>query len=86
MDTDTISTDLLNGIKNNKFDIIREKCEKLPDPSSVFHIIYENIDSFKQEIRPEIIITTAKYSAWDSQVRDRLVNAVACAAEVGMLC
>ena len=72
----------IKAIKINNFNKIRELCSKLPDPGNIFSTIYEYIDEFEQSKRPVIIIIVAKYSAWNSQVRDRLVNAVACSVEV----
>ena len=85
IDSDNINTKLMQAIKVNSFKDIRMWCEKLSDPSVIFSSIYENIDDFPQDKRPQIIITVAKYSVWNSQARDRLVNAVACAVEVGEL-
>ena len=70
----------MKNIKN-----IRIWSEKLSDPSVIFSSIYEHIDKFPQSKRPQVIITTARYSAMNSQVRDRLVNTVACATEIGGL-
>jgi len=56
--------------------------ERLPDPSRIFGTLYDNVDLFQQSARPQIIITIARYGAWDANVRDRLINAAACATEV----
>lgn len=82
IDSEDINTALIEAIKSNNFNSIREICNKLIDPGSIFSVIYEHIDSFEQSKRPGIIIVTAKYSGLNSQVRDRLLNAVACAVEV----
>lgn len=83
IDSDKVNENLLKSILANDFKAIRMWCEKLSDPSIIFSSIYEHIDEFPQDVRPKVIITVAKYSAWNSTVRDRLVNSVACATEVG---
>ena len=85
VDSDNVNTSLIAAILKNDFKQIRIWSEKLSDPSVIFSIIYEHIDDFPQQKRPGVIITVAKYSAWNSQVRDRLVNTVACAVEVAGL-
>jgi len=82
IDSDKVNEGLIDAIKRNDFKSIRKFAEKLSDPSVIFSSIYDHIDEFSQEKRPQIIMTTARYSAWNSQVRDRLVNTVACAVEV----
>ncbi len=86
IDTTKINKDLIDAIKAKDFNKIRLKISKMSDPGGIFTTIYENIEEFNQDKRPSIVITCAKYSAWNSQVRDRLVNAVACAVEIGELC
>ncbi len=85
VDSDNVNNKLIEAILANDFKEIRIWCERLSDPSVIFSSIYEHIDEFPQSKRPQVIITAAKYSAWNSQVRDRLVNTVACATEVGSL-
>jgi len=82
IDTDSLNNSIMKDIQNNDFDNLKKHIEQLPDPSSIFLTLYENIDNFAQPIRPEIIITIARYSSWDSQVRDRMINAVACCTEI----
>ena len=82
IDTDSLNNSIMKDIMNNDFDNLKKHIEQLPDPSSIFLTLYENIDDFSQPIRPEIIITVARYSSWDSQVRDRMINAVACCTEI----
>ncbi len=82
IDSDTLNSLILENIQNKNFDALRDNISKLPDPSSIFLTLYEHIDDFKQEIRPQLIITIAKWQSYDSQVRDRLINSVACAVEV----
>ncbi len=85
IDSDNVNSLLIQSILENNFKNMRMYSEKLSDPSVLFTNIYENIEEFPQAKRPQVIITTAKYSAWNSSVRDKLVNAVACAVEVGQL-
>jgi len=85
IDTDTLTSETIKAILNNNqesFDIIKKNIEKLPDPSSLFLALYEAIIKFPQVKRPEVIITIAKYQSYDSQVRDRLINSVACGFEL----
>jgi DNA polymerase III delta prime subunit len=82
VDTDNINNEIIRNIMNGDFKALRTNCERLPDPSSVFLTLFENIDDFPQTLRPTIIITIAKYQAYDPQVRDRLINSVACCTEI----
>lgn len=85
IDSDSLNEALIKDILNNDFPEIRQNCEKLADPSSLFTTLYDNIDNFRLDKQPQIIVLIAKYSAMDSQVRDRLVNTIACAVEVGAM-
>jgi len=82
IDTDSVINNTLQAILKNDFDAFKLNVEKIADPSTLFLTLYENITDFPQVKRPEIIVTIAKYQSWDSQVRDRLINAVACGVEV----
>jgi len=82
IDQDSIAQGIITAIKTKNFAEIIKLVSKLPDPSSVFSIIYDNILDFPQAVRPGVIIQVAKYQAWDSQVRDRTINVVGCATEV----
>jgi len=82
IDSEDLNTALIEAIKDNNFNSIRTICNKLVDPGSIFSVIYENIDVFEQSKRPGIIIIAAKYSGLNSQVRDKLLNAVACLVEI----
>ena len=82
LDSDSLNENIVNSILSKDFEKIKKSIEQLQDPSTVFSLLYESINKFQQPKRPQIIIDIAKYSAWDSQVRDRLVNSVACAVEV----
>ncbi len=82
VDTDTLNIDILKNIKDKNFDELRRNCARLPDPSSLFLTLFENIEDFDQTLRPNIIILIAKYQSFDSQVRDRLINIVALCVEI----
>ncbi len=82
IDSDSLNEKIIENIKIKNFDSLRNNIAKLPDPSSIFLTLYDHIDDFKQDIRPQLIITIAKYASWDNLVRDRLINSVACAVEV----
>ncbi len=82
VDTDTLNLDILKNIHQKNFDELRRNCARLPDPSSLFLTLYENITDFDQTLRPNIIILIAKYQSFDSQVRDRLINIVALCVEI----
>ena len=85
IDTDKINTLILESIEKNNFSKIKENIEKLADPSSLYTNLYNNIESFILQKRPEIIIIIAEYSLWDTQVRDRVINAVACGVKIGSI-
>ena len=82
IDQESIVENILFSIENKQFNELLNHMKKLPDPSVLFGIIYEHIDKFAQPIRPSIIITVAKYQAYEANVRDRLINATACALEI----
>lgn len=82
IDNDSLNNKILENIHKNEFENLRKNTEKMPDPSSLFMILYENLDDFPQALRPGIIIIIAKYQSYDSQVRDRTINSVACATEI----
>ncbi len=82
VDSDSLNLQIIDNIKNPNFDKIRANCAKLSDPSLMFSALYEHIDEFPEEFRPEIIICIAKYQVFDSQVRDRVIIIVACCTEI----
>ena len=82
IDSDTLNDHIIKSILSKNFETIKSSIEKLSDPSSLYSTLYENITKFDQSKRPQTIVIIAKYAAWDAQVRDRLVNAVACAVEI----
>lgn len=82
IDQDGLATEIVNNIVTQDFKLMRQNIAKLPDPSTIFNTLYESVDEFPEGIQPKIIVTIAKYQAYDSQVRDRLINSVACAVEV----
>ena len=85
IDTDTLNVDLVKSILDINFEQFTKLTKQMPDPSTIFLTLFENIEDFPQAARPSIIITIAKYQSYDSQVRDRLVNTVATGVEVMQL-
>lgn len=82
IDQDGLALEIINNISNQDFKSMRQNIAKLPDSSTIFNTLYDAVDDFPEGLQPRIIVTIAKYQAYDSQVRDRLINAVACAVEV----
>jgi DNA polymerase III delta prime subunit len=82
LDSDSLNDEIVQSIINKDFDSLRKYCQRLPDPGGLFLTLFDSLERFPQTLRPQIIITIAKYASWDSQVRDRLINSVACATEV----
>ena len=82
MDQDSLTMGVLEDIKSQNFKGIRNKMQKMADPSSIFRVIYDSVDTFEQPLRPQIIVTVAKWASYDSHVRDRLINSVGCAVEI----
>jgi len=82
INTDALASAIIGSIIGNDFDTCKKSIEKLPDPSTIFLTLYEKILDFPQIKRPEVIICIAKYQSFDSHVRDRLVNSVACGLEI----
>ena len=82
IDTDTLNSEIINELLNGGFEELRINCAKLPDPSAIFLTIFERIEDFPKEFRPQIIITVARYQSYDASVRDRHINSLACCLEV----
>lgn len=82
IDTDSLNSTIIKNILNKNFEELRRNCTKLPDPSSLFLTLFENIDIFEQPLRPSVIMIIAKYQSYDSLVRDRLINVVAMGTEI----
>jgi len=82
LDADSLNDEIIKNILVKDFDSLRRNCQKLPDPGSIFLTLFDSIDQFPQHQRPQIIVCIAKYQSWDGQVRDRLINSVACGTEI----
>ena len=84
IDQDSLAQEIINCLIKGDFPNLKRNIEKLSDPSNIYKILYDETGetSFKKETRPGIIITIAKYQSYDSMVRDRTINAVACAVEI----
>ena len=82
IDSDSLNAEIMKNIINKDFDNLRKNCAKMPDPSTIFLTIFELVDDFPQTLRPQIIMAVAKYQSFDSLVRDRLINTVACCFEI----
>ena len=81
-DHEALANKIFGNIMRQEFKVLRQNLAKLPDPSSIFSGLFDEIDMFPEGLQPRVIMTIAKYQAYDSQVRDRLINAVACCVEV----
>ena len=82
IDQDSLAQGVISAIKTKNFGEITKLVSKLPDPSSVFSIIFNDIMDFPQAVRPNVILEVAKFQAWDSMVRDRTINSIGCAVAV----
>ena len=82
IDQDSLSQEIINNIIKKDFNALSKGIQKLPDPSSLFGVVFERIEEFPVAVRPKMIITIAKYQAWDSSVRDRTINCIAAAVEL----
>ncbi len=82
VDADQLNTEIMQSLFKKDFDNLRKNISKLADPSSIFLTLFDNINDFPQPQRPGIIMEIAKWQAYDSQVRDRLINSVACVVAV----
>ena len=87
IDREAINTDeqnniLIDSIIGNKFEDVRKQVAKMPDPGTMFLMLFENINKFKAQDRPQIIILIGKYQSYDPHVRDRMVNSTACAVKI----
>ncbi len=82
LDADSLNDEIIKNIIAKDFDSLRRNCQKLPDPGSLFLTLFDSLEKFPKELRPQIIITIAKYQSFDSAVRDRLINTVACGTEI----
>ena len=82
LDLDKMTTHIVDNIENKDFEKMRKAIQKLPDPGTLFMVLFDNIERFSESVRPAIIISIAKYQAYDGQVRDRVINATACGCEI----
>ena len=82
VDQDSITDTIIANIKTQDFKALRNNMQKMADPSAIFRAIYDAVETFEQPLRPQVIVTVAKWASYDSHVRDRLINAVGCAVEV----
>jgi len=81
-DQDSLASLVIENIMNKDFKGLKATIEKTADSSSIFRMLYDQIETFPLAVRPQIIICIAKYQSYDSMVRDRNINSVACATEV----
>jgi len=80
----------IDGIMNNireltiekNFEGVRETINDISDPSLIFSNFYDNLEYFDPKIRPGVVLTLAKYQSYDSLVRDRVINIMACLTEM----
>ena len=82
IDVDTLNSKIINEILSGSFEELKTDCAKLPDPSAIFSAIFERIEDFPKEFRPQIIITVARYQSYAASVRDAYINSLACCLEV----
>ncbi len=69
-------------IKEKDYMNFRKVVQDLPTPDTLFTEINSRIDDFEVQQRPGITILIAKYGYQDAFARDRLVNVLACGAEI----
>jgi replication factor C small subunit len=84
-DNENVLKDIIESILEKDFEGVRKTLPLMSDPSMIYTLLYENLDSFPIEKRPPVVLTIAKYQANDPLVRDKLVNAIACLTEIMQL-
>jgi len=82
MNIDSVLDDIRRMTIEKNFEGVRERITEISDPSLVFSNFYDNLDVFEKSKRPGVILTLAKYQSYDSLVRDRVINVVACLTEM----
>jgi len=82
MNIDGVLADIRKLVVSKDFEKIRELITEISDPSLIFSNFYEHLDEFEKSKRPGVVLTIAKYQSYDSLVRDRVINVMACLTEM----
>lgn len=82
MDLDNILQSIRTLVLEKDFESVRKIISNISDPSLIFTNFYDNLEDFEKPKRPGIILTLAKYQAYDNLVRDRVINVMACLTEI----
>jgi len=82
MNIDGVLADIRKLVVSKDFEKIRELITEISDPSLIFSNFYDHLDEFEKSKRPGVVLTLAKYQSYDSLVRDRVINVMACLTEM----
>lgn len=74
--------EIINLIKAKNFNEVINKINVLSNPSNIYTFMYKNIHLFPENLLPRLVVTIAKYQFQDASVRDKALNASACATEI----
>lgn len=73
---------IVNHIKAKKFNEMVKDVNSINAPSSFYSFMYNQIDNFKNQQKPQLVMTLAKYQEMDTNVRDKNLNMAACCTEL----
>mgnify|MGYP000886639329 CR=1 FL=1 len=73
---------IIDNIKNKDFTEMRQNITKVLDPGSFYIYCFKNLDLFKDESKPEVILELAKYQDLDSRARDKIITLGALCVEL----
>ena len=75
---------LIENIKDKNFGEMRKNISKVIDFGGFYTFCYKNLDMFKDECKPAIILELAKYQDMDFRARDKMITLGACCVELMM--
>ena len=73
---------LIENIKDKNFGEMRKNISKVIDFGGFYTFCYKNLDMFKDECKPAIILELAKYQDMDFRARDKMITLGACCVEL----
>ena len=73
---------ILTYVLKRDFEAVIEEVNSVNAPDNMYTYLYKNMDKFKTEKRPQVVLIIAKYQHWASSVRDKNLNLGACLTEI----
>lgn len=75
---------ILGFVKAKNFKSMVDNVNKTNAPDNMYSYLYTHMEEFKEEVRPRIVLTIAKYQHMSASVRDKNLNLSACLSEIMM--